>query len=106
MHKLLSKEFLPYADLRSEEPVLQAIIGSGVVVDCIPSEEWKAMDMPEEDLIRESILGDTSDGRYIYPIERARLFKHPIKIKGALNFWTVDLSEELEKQFSKNFQRV
>ncbi len=68
---------------------LQAIIGVGTLIDCVPTSEIKA-----GLTAKEISLGDFSDGRWAWKFEGMRPIR-PIGMKGALGLRRIYLREEV-----------
>lgn len=100
---LRSEEFNNYAPHITAFP-RGFIIGAACITNCMPARDWKANSIAE-DRLREHILGDTMDGRFVWEITHPVLFERPFPYKGQLQFFNVDLSADLENEFSKNYQR-
>lgn len=80
-----------------------SIIGVARITDCLPAEVWRSS-VPPSDRRREAVLGDTGDGRFIFKVEDAVLFKKPIPYKGSLNFFDVKLTKQISDQLPANLK--
>lgn len=103
---LKSEGFVKYLGNTTMVFPIGVILGYAYLENCYRAEDWKKMDRSAEELDREGILGDTTNGRYLFEVKNPVMFQHPVPTAGALNFFNVPLTELLEKQLPQNLHLV
>lgn len=61
------------------------------LLDVVPAEDWRASASDHgrfEDVDREAVLGDLSDGRFAWVLTNVRRLDRPLRVKGRQRLWT------------------
>jgi hypothetical protein len=88
----LSDKFQRYTNMYNITPadlVRGAIIGKATLVNVYTAEEFKSR-FDAETIAREGILGDITDGRYVWEYSGHQLFPIHEPVKGNLGIWYYD----------------